>query len=407
MSALWAWITFAVVVGVAVVIVEGGRRLLAGRLARHWPSVGRVARRCAAPAFAFAAVVSASAAVPYPHMSDHAEGIVRHLMRIAVIGVTTWLVLRITYALTDPPLARLMRIEGERNRRARRARTQMMLLRRIAAMVVVILAVGAALFTFPAVRAVGAGVLASAGVAGLVVGIAARPTLGNLLAGLQIAFSDALRLDDVVVVQGQWGRVEELTLSYVVVRLWDDRRLILPVSYFTEQPFENWTRHSSRVVGSVELHVDWTVPIEELRTELYAMLQDNPLWDRREWVLQAVDVQPNGLVTMRALMSAADSASAWDLRCDVREHLISYIREHHPEALPRFRTDPDVPEDDPTGTGSGAGPDDGAADITATDPRARQREMRGGEVDDHVRAAAENGGGPGRTRSGAVSLRRG
>ncbi|MBD2893787.1 hypothetical protein amrb99_27090 [Actinomadura sp. RB99] len=416
MSALWAWITFAVVVGVSVVIVEGGRRLLAGPLSRHWPSVGRVARRCTAPAFAFAVVVSASTAMPYQHMNDHSDGLVRHVMRIAVIGVTTWLVLRITYALTDPPLARLMRIEGERNRRARRARTQMMLLRRIAALVVVILAVGAALFTFPAVRAVGAGVLASAGVAGLVVGIAARPTLGNLLAGLQIAFSDALRLDDVVVVQGQWGRVEELTLSYVVVRLWDDRRLILPVSYFTEQPFENWTRHTSRVIGSVELHVDWTVPIEELRTELYAMLQENPLWDRREWVLQAVDVQPNGLVTMRALMSAADSASAWDLRCDVREHLIAYIREHHPQALPRFRTDDDLadarrgsadgPGRGPDGEPDG-GPDDEAADITATDPRARDREMRGGEVDDHVRASAEDGGGPARTRSGAVSLRRG
>ena len=157
MSALWAWITFAVVVGVSVVIVEGGRRLLAGRLSRHWPEVGRVARRCTAPAFAFAVVVSASTAMPYPHMNVHSGGLVRHVMHIAAIGVTTWLVLRITYALTDPPLARLMRIEGERNRRARRARTQMMLLRRIAALVVVILAVGAALFTFPAVRAVGAG----------------------------------------------------------------------------------------------------------------------------------------------------------------------------------------------------------------------------------------------------------
>ncbi|MFD0690567.1 mechanosensitive ion channel family protein [Actinomadura fibrosa] len=356
MSALWAWIILAAVVATSVIVVEGGRRLLAGRLSARWPSVGRVARRCASPAFAFAAVVSTNAAMPYQYMPDGPDRAVEHALRIAAIGATTWLVLRIAYALTDPPLNRLMRIEGERNRRARRARTQMMLLRRIASVVVVVLAVGAALFTFPDVRAVGAGVLASAGVAGLVVGIAARPTLGNLLAGLQLAFSDALRLDDVVVVQGQWGRVEELTLSYVVVWLWDDRRLILPVSYFTEQPFENWTRHSSRVIGSVELHVDWTVPLDELRTELHSMLKEHPLWDRREWVLQATDVQPNGLVTVRALMSAADSASAWDLRCDVREHLIAYIREHHPQALPRFRTDPD----DTLGGGldsPGGGPD--------------------------------------------------
>ncbi|WP_067465482.1 mechanosensitive ion channel family protein [Actinomadura macra] len=375
MSALWAWITLAAVVATSVIVVEGGRRLLAGhRMSSRWPGAGRVARRCTAPAFVFAVVVSASTAMPYRLLPEGADGPVRQAVRIAAIGATTWLVLRITYALTDPPLARLMRIEGERNRRARRARTQMMLLRRIAAMVIVVLAVGAALFTFPGVRAVGAGVLASAGVAGLVVGIAARPTLGNLLAGLQLAFSDALRLDDVVVVQGQWGRVEELTLSYVVVCLWDDRRLILPVSHFTEQPFENWTRHSSRVLGSVDLHVDWTVPIEELRTELYAMLRDHPLWDRREWVLQAVDVLPNGLVQLRAMMSAADSASAWDLRCDVREHLVAHIRSAHPEALPRFRTGsggsleqtPDGPSDgssDESEAGDGTGDriGDGAA----------------------------------------------
>jgi small-conductance mechanosensitive channel len=342
-SAFWAWIVLGVAVATSVIVVEVGRRLLAGPLSARWPGVGAVARRCAAPAFAFAAVVSANGAMPYDRLPDSLDGMVRHGLRIAAIGVTTWLLLRISYSVTDPALNRLTRIEGERNRRARRARTQMMLLRRIAAMVVVILAVGAALFTFPAMQKLGAGILASAGVAGLVVGIAARPTLGNLLAGLQLAFSDALRLGDVVVVQGQWGRIEELTLSYVVVQLWDDRRLILPVSYFTEQPFENWTRHSSRVLGTVLMHVDWSVPVEDLRREVYAYLGGHPLWDRREWVLEVTDTLPNGLVQLRALVSAADSASAWDLRCDVRcdvrEHLIKYIRERHPQALPHFRTE--------------------------------------------------------------------
>lgn len=364
MTALWAWIVLAAVVGTSVVIVEGGRRLLAGRLSARWPGVGRVARRCAAPAFAFAAVVSSTTAMPYQLIDGQAEGAVRQALRIAAIGATTWLVLRIAYALSDPPLARLTRIEGERNRRARRARTQMLLLRRIAAMIIVVLAVGTALFTFPAVRAVGAGVLASAGVAGLVVGIAARPTLGNLLAGLQLAFSDALRLDDIVVTQDIWGRVEELTLSYVVLQLWDDRRMIFPVSHFTEQPFENWTRHSSRLLGSVELHVDWTVPVEELRAELYTALKENPLWDRREWMLQVVDVLPNGVVRLRALMSAADSASTWDLRCDVREHLVSHIRDHHPEALPRFRVGPEPVADgaEPAEPGGGPPVDDAVAE---------------------------------------------
>ncbi|MGW5414015.1 mechanosensitive ion channel family protein [Actinomadura geliboluensis] len=363
MSALWAWVVLAGVVATSAVVVEAGRRLLAGRLSHRWPGAGRVARRVAAPAFAFAAVVSANAAMPYHLLHGQPDGAVRHVLRIAAIGATTWLVLRIGYALSDPPLERLMRIEGERNRRARRARTQMLLLRRIAAVLIVVLAVGAALFTFPGVRAVGAGVLASAGVAGLVVGIAARPTLGNLLAGLQLAFSDALRLDDIVVTQGTWGRVEELTLSYVVLRLWDDRRMIFPVSHFTEQPFENWTRHSSRLLGSVELHVDWTVPVEELRAELYSALQDNPLWDRREWVLQVVETQPNGLITLRALMSAADSASTWDLRCDIREHLIAYIRDHHPEAVPRFRVGSVPVADGAAPSPDGSSPDGAAPDV--------------------------------------------
>ncbi|MEW2358666.1 mechanosensitive ion channel domain-containing protein [Spirillospora sp. NPDC029432] len=353
-SAFWSWTVLAAAVATSVIVVEAARRLLAGRLSARWPGAGEAARNCTAPAFAFAVVISTAAAMPYRYLADPAEGVVRHLLKIAAIGATTWLVLRISYALTDPPLQRLMRIEGERNRRARKTRTQMLLLRRIAAAVIVVIAVGAALFTFPAVRTLGAGMLASAGVAGLVVGIAARPALGNLFAGLQIAFSDALRLDDVVVVQGEWGRVEELTLSYVVVRVWDERRLVLPVSYFTEQPFENWTRRSNRLLGTVMFYVDWSVPVEELRTELYEMLRDNPLWDRRDWSLAVTDMMPNGLLQVRAMMSAADDADWWDLRCAVRERLVAYIRENHPEALPRFRTEV-AATTEITGTGGAGG----------------------------------------------------
>jgi small-conductance mechanosensitive channel len=339
-SAFWGWVVLAVAVGLSVIVVEAGRRVLAGRrMYARWPAAGEAARRCTAPAFTFAAVISTTAAWPHHAVPEAFDDPARHLLRIAAIGATTWLGLRIAYAVTDPALTRLMRIEGERNRRARKTRTQLLLLRRVTAAVIVVIATGAALFTFPAVRTLGAGMLASAGVAGLVMGIAARPALGNLFAGLQITFSDAIRLDDVVVVEGQWGRIEELTLSYVVVVLWDERRLILPVSYFAEQPFENWTRHTSRVLGTVMLHVDWSVPVEELRAELYAMLRDHPLWDRRDWVLQVTDVLPNGLVQLRALVSAADSASAWDLRCDAREHLVNYVREKYPESLPRFRAE--------------------------------------------------------------------
>ena len=349
MSPLHQWLVFIGAVAASVVAVEAVRRLFAGRLSEHRPGVRAAARRCAYPAFATAVVVSAHAALPARAFDDDAERIVRHALWLLVIGTATWLVLRICFALTDPALDRLSRVEGARNRRARRVRTQVLLLRRAGSAVVVVVALGTALFTFPAVRALGAGILASAGAAGLVVGIAARPILGNLIAGIQLAFSDAVRLDDVVVVGGEWGRVEELTLSNVVVRTWDERRLILPVSYFAETPFENWTRHGSRIVGTVYFHVDWSVPVSELRTELHEYLSDHPLWDRRDWVLQVTDVLPNGLLQLRALMSAADSASAWDLRCDVRERLVTFIQEKHPEALPRFRVD--SPQAGPGGDG--------------------------------------------------------
>jgi small-conductance mechanosensitive channel len=262
---------------------------------------------------------------------------IERVVEVASIAALTWLIIQASYAFTDLVMDRLVQVEGERNRRARRILTQIGLVRRVATAAVIIIAFGVMLFSFPQVRALGAGLLASAGIAGAIIGIAAQPTLGNMVAGLQLAFSDALRLDDVVVVEEEWGRIEELTLTYVVLRLWDERRLVLPVSYFTQNPFENWTRHGSRVVAVVYLRVDWAVPVDKLREELYRFIQDSPLWDQKDWTLQVTDVLPNGLVELRGLMSAADSASAWDLKCDVREHLVTYIRENYPDALPRFR----------------------------------------------------------------------
>jgi small-conductance mechanosensitive channel len=339
LSVIHGWITPVVVVATVVLVVEVVRRLIAGALASRWPDAALAARRCGRPALVTAMLISARAVVPDNAVVGIPDSLVRQVLWIGVSASSTWMALRIGYALTDPALARLDRAQGRENRRARRLRTQMLLVRRIVAAVIVVIAVGAALYTFPAVRALGAGVLASAGAAGLVAGIAARPALGNLMAGLQLAFSDAVRLGDVVVVENLWGRIEELTLTYVVVHLWDERRLILPVSYFAQNPFENWTRHSSRVLGSVDIHVDWSVPVEEVRTELHRIVQDHSLWDRREWTLQVTDVLPNGLVQLRAWMSAADAPSAWDLRCDVRERLVSYLRDKHPDALPRYRAE--------------------------------------------------------------------
>ncbi|GAA3621270.1 mechanosensitive ion channel [Nonomuraea rosea] len=327
----------------SILLVELGRRVL-NRVGRKWALARHLVEHCTWPAFTVATVVAANLVFGQGMFGDSPTerglaGSVERVLGLVTIATVTWLIIQATYAMTDVVLDRLVLIEGERNRRARRIMTQIALVRRIAAAVIIVIALGAMLFSFPQVRALGAGLLASAGIAGAVVGIAAQPTIGNVLAGLQLAFSDALRLDDVVVVEDEWGRIEELTLTYVVVRLWDERRLVLPVSYFTQNPFENWTRHGSRVLAVVFLRVDWSVPVPKVRDALYEFLQGNPLWDQKDWTLQVTDVLPNGLVELRALMSAADSPSSWDLKCDVREFLVNYVRDNYPDALPRFRVE--------------------------------------------------------------------
>jgi small-conductance mechanosensitive channel len=335
------WLILAGSIAGVILLVELARRMLV-RVGRRWDLARHLVERCTWPMFAVTTTLTFSL-VFLPSMlgisrEELAVGaMIERVVEVASIAALTWLVIQASYALTDLVMDRLVQVEGERNRRARRILTQIGLVRRVATAPVINNAFGVMLFSFPQVRALGAGLLASAGIAGAIIGIAAQPTLGNMVAGLQLAFSDALRLDDVVVVEEEWGRIEELTLTYVVLRLWDERRLVLPVSYFTQNPFENWTRHGSRVVAAVDLRVDWAVPVDKLREELYRFIQDSPLWDQKDWTLQVTDVLPNGLVELRGLMSAADSASAWDLKCDVREHLVTYIRENYPDALPRFR----------------------------------------------------------------------
>ncbi|MEU9506260.1 mechanosensitive ion channel domain-containing protein [Micromonospora sp. NPDC048170] len=260
-----------------------------------------------------------------------------HLLVLGVIASVAWLVASLLVVAEDTALARF-RVDVPDNRHARRVRTQVVMLRRLTIAVIVVLALGVMLMTFPAVRGIGAGVLTSAGVAGVVAALAAQSLLGNVFAGLQLAFSDAVRLDDVVVVEGEWGRIEELTLSYVVVQIWDDRRLILPTSYFTTKPFQNWTRTEAAVLGTAEFDVDWAIPVQAMREELRRLVESTDLWDGRVCVLQVTDAT-GGTVKVRALVSAADAGSLFDLRCLVREHLVSWIRDHQPTAMPRMRTE--------------------------------------------------------------------
>jgi small-conductance mechanosensitive channel len=210
------------------------------------------------------------------------------------------------------------------------------MLRKIITTIVALIAIASMLMVFESVRHFGTAIIASAGVAGIILGFAAQKSIATLLAGVQIALTQPIRIDDVVIVEGEWGRIEEITLTYVVVRIWDLRRLVLPISYFIEKPFENWTRTSAELLGSVFLYVDYNVPLERLRAELQKILDSSKLWDRKVSVLQVTDTKQH-TIEIRVLVSAHDASTAWDLRCEVREKLIGYLQKHHPESLPRLR----------------------------------------------------------------------
>ncbi|WP_336698913.1 mechanosensitive ion channel family protein [Curtobacterium sp. USHLN213] len=257
---------------------------------------------------------------------------VSHGFLIATIAAGTWLACQIAIFLEDLGLHRF-RIDVPDNRQARRIRTQVLVIRRLTVAVLVIIGIGAILLTFPGVEAAGASVLASAGLISVIAGLAAQSTLGNVFAGMQLAFSGSIRVDDVVVVEQQWGRIEEITLTYVVVHLWDDRRFVLPSTYFTSTPFENWTRTNSELLGAVELDLDWRVRPGEMRAELDRILDRTELWDRRVKVLQVTDAV-QGSVRVRVLATSHDAPSLFDLRCYIREELVDWIQRTHPDALP-------------------------------------------------------------------------
>lgn len=258
-----------------------------------------------------------------------------HGLRIATIASAAWLVAGLISLSFYGILARHP-MDAPDNRVARRVRTQVGILWRISLVVLTIVAIGAILMTFPGVEAVGASVLASAGLASVVAGLAAQSTLANVFAGIQLAFSDAIRVDDVVIVEEQWGRIEEITLTYVVVRIWDDRRLVLPSTHFTTTPFENWTRRETELLGSVEFDLDWHVRPARMREELARIVERTELWDGRLSVLNVMDAIGDR-IRVRVLVSAADSGALFDLRCLVREELVDWIQREAPSSLPIAR----------------------------------------------------------------------
>ncbi|MBT2441911.1 mechanosensitive ion channel [Streptomyces sp. ISL-36] len=265
-------------------------------------------------------------------VEDHAAGIGQFLS-LVLIGSGAWLVTRIAAAVVESSFARYASSTRD-PARVRRVRTQVTLIMRIVTAVVAVVAVAAMLLTFPALRTVGTSMLASAGIIGIVAGIAAQSTLGNLFAGFQIAFGDMVRLGDTVVVDGEWGVVEEVTLTFLAVRTWDERRITMPVSYFTSKPFENWSRGGAQMTGTVFLHLNHSAPVALMRDKLKEILAECPSWDGRDWSLAVTDTTPS-TIQVRAVVTAKDADDVWTVRCTVREQLVAWLAEEHPHALPR------------------------------------------------------------------------
>ena len=259
----------------------------------------------------------------------------QQVFSLLFIGLIAFLFVKATYVLDEYIIGRFD-IDQKDNLRARKVRTQLNVLKRIVIIVVSVLALGIMLMIFDKVRQLGTTILASAGIIGIVVGMAAQRTIGTFIAGLQIAFTQPIRIDDVVIIENEWGRIEEITLTYVVVKIWDLRRLVVPITYFIEKPFQNWTRCTADLLGTVYIYVDYTVPVDAIRAELQKILENSELWDRKVCVLQATNTSEHTL-ELRALLSAHDASTAWTLRCQVREKLVEFIQKNYPGSLPKLR----------------------------------------------------------------------
>jgi small-conductance mechanosensitive channel len=285
--------------------------------------------------FPLVAVLAGVPAVPLPAWSKQP---IEQILGLCIIAAIAWLVVALVEFAADIAKRRY-RLDEEDNLRARQVETRLDILSRTAITLVALVAVSAALMTFPPIRAIGATLLASAGLAGLAAGLAARPILENLVAGVQIALTQPIRIDDVVIVETEYGRIEKITATYVVVRLWDWRRMVLPLTYFIDHPFQNWTYSKAEMIGSVFLYLDYSIPVDALRDEVPRILASTPLWDKNVVNVALTDANKEGTVEIRILVSARNSSELFDLRCLVRERAIAFVRERYPASLPSTRVE--------------------------------------------------------------------
>jgi len=275
---------------------------------------------------------------PLLAVPEHLQELVGNAVSMVMIGAFAWILYRLVNAACDLVLSRYQ-LDAADNREARGIHTQVTVLRKVALAAICVFAFASMLMVFDSVRQVGTTILASAGVAGIVVGFAAQRSIATLLAGFQIAMTQPIRLDDVVIVENEWGKIEEITLTYVVINIWDLRRLVVPITYFLDKPFQNWTRTSADLLAYVYLYVDYRVPLEKVREKFTSVLEASALWDRKVDNVQVTDVTEH-TVQIRLLASATDAPRAWDLRCEVREKLLGFLQQEYPDSLPRLRLAP-------------------------------------------------------------------
>ena len=353
-SFVWrSWIGFALAVVIALAVVTAlvaivgvAAKLVARRRPGVYATLGPLRRRLRILLALIALWVAVALTLPERDWMP----VLDQLFRIALIATGAWVVAA-GVSLLFERTAHRHDVSAADNRVARRMRTQLLILKRLALVIIGVVAIGSILLTFDGAQAVGASLLASAGLVSVVAGLAAQSTLANVFAGMQLVFSDAIRVDDVVLVEGEYGRIEEITLTYVVVRIWDQRRMVLPSTYFTTTPFQNWTRTTADLLGPVALDLDWRIDVDGMRRELDRVLAETPLWNGAVSNVQITDAT-GGMVRARVLVSAENSSDLWDLQVLVREKLVAWVRDHAPAALPvqRYEEAADPPARPPRPT---------------------------------------------------------
>ena len=299
--------------------------------------VNKLRKSIRTPGIIFMVVISLLIPLYFVDSFQEITEAMKKILTLVLILVIAWLSIRVVKIFKFVVLKRYD-ISVEDNLQARKIYTQFRILERIVIFIIIIIAVSLILISFEGIRRIGVSLIASAGVAGIIIGLAAQKAIATTLAGFQIALTQPIRLDDVVIVEGEWGRIEEITLTFVVVKIWDLRRLVVPTTYFIEKPFENWTRQSADILGTVFIYTDYTVPLDAIREETTRLLKDNEFWDGKVNVVQVTDTTEKTM-EVRLLISAKDSSAAWNLRVFLREKMIEFLQQKYPDSLPKSRVE--------------------------------------------------------------------